>query len=235
MGSGHLRGHARHNDAAPAGGIVLGRRRRASGAGEPSRLPRADAQNARGGVSGELPDLVPTVHGGFPTEHRAVVVEEAVAGAVVTVELVRLAGVFELGLVLVDLRGRGVLVLVAEAAEQRRGEPRGQCDRRDRPLASAPPAPRPRPIARRRRRPGYRARGRRGARGGAWAARAAAPPRRRSARARRSGAPAISRRGSRQCCPATERAQLRTARRTGSLRCGGGAAAPRGSRRDRPR
>src|SRR5215471_15748569 len=62
----------------------------------------------------EAEDLAPTVHRLLGTVERALVVEEPVAGAVVAVELVRLAVPLQLRLMLVDLLGRRVLVLVAE-------------------------------------------------------------------------------------------------------------------------
>ena len=61
-------------------------------------------------------------------------IEEAVAGAVVAVELVRLAVLLEFGLVLVHLFGAGRAVVVAEDAEQRAGEVLRHLDRRDRRL-----------------------------------------------------------------------------------------------------
>src|SRR5207248_3185285 len=67
----------------------------------------------------ERPHLLPAVERLLDAVGRPVVIEEAVAGAVVAVELVILAGLLELGLVLVHLlRGRRT-VLIAEQAEQR--------------------------------------------------------------------------------------------------------------------
>lgn len=61
-----------------------------------------------------------------------VVVGEPVPGAVVSVALVVLAGGLQRGFVGVDLRGGGVLVVVAEQAQQRRGQFGGVVDRGDR-------------------------------------------------------------------------------------------------------
>ena len=70
----------------------------------------------------ERPHLLPAVERLLDAVGRAVVIEEAVAGAVIAVELVLLAVLLQLGLVLVDLlRGRGA-VFVAEQAEQRAGQ-----------------------------------------------------------------------------------------------------------------
>jgi len=80
------------------------------------------------GEEGE--DLLPAVHGLLGAVDRRVVVEEGVAGAVVPVELEVLAEPREFRLVLVDLGGRGVRVVVAEQAEQRRGQAGGEVDRR---------------------------------------------------------------------------------------------------------
>src|SRR2546422_2042741 len=57
------------------------------------------------GPLGECKDLLPAVHGLLLTVSRAVVVEEAVASAVVAMELVLLPMFLELGLVRVDLFG----------------------------------------------------------------------------------------------------------------------------------
>src|SRR5437870_8935127 len=78
----------------------------------------------------EREDLLPAVHGLLLTVRRTVVVEEAVAGAVVAMELVLLAMLLELGLVLVDLLGGGGLVLVAEEPEDRGREVLGVVDGR---------------------------------------------------------------------------------------------------------
>ena len=70
----------------------------------------------------EREHLLPAVQRLLDAVHRPVVVEEAVPGAVVAVELVVFAVLLQLGLVLVDLlRGRRA-VLVAEEAEQRAGQ-----------------------------------------------------------------------------------------------------------------
>src|SRR6185312_4083634 len=62
--------------------------------------------------------------------------EEAVAGAVIAMELVALAELLQHRLGLVDLVGRGVLVVVAEDAEQRTAQLLGEVDRRHRPLVA---------------------------------------------------------------------------------------------------
>src|SRR6266545_5124133 len=78
--------------------------------------------------------LAPAVHALLGPVEWPMPIEEAVAGAVVAVELVVLAQLLELGLVLVDLFGAGRAVVVAEQAEQRAGEVLGHVDRRDRRL-----------------------------------------------------------------------------------------------------
>src|SRR5207244_4754763 len=64
------------------------------------------------GFLAERKALLPAVHGLLLTVSRAVVVEEAVARAVVAMELVLLAVLLGLRLVRVDLFGRGRVVLV---------------------------------------------------------------------------------------------------------------------------
>src|SRR5262249_35356910 len=66
--------------------------------------------------------------------HRPVIVEEAVTGAVVAVELVLLAVLLQLRLVLIYLLGSRRGVLVAEEAQERAREVLGVVDRRDRRL-----------------------------------------------------------------------------------------------------
>src|SRR5215207_3044367 len=78
------------------------------------------------------PHLLPAVERLLDAVSRPVVIEEAVAGAVIAVELIVLAVFLQLGLVLADLlRGRGA-VLVAEQPEQRAGQLLRVLDRRDR-------------------------------------------------------------------------------------------------------
>src|SRR5437016_10294258 len=79
---------------------------------------------------GEGEELLPAVHGLLLPVGRAVVVEEAVARAVVAMELVLLAVLLELRLVLIDLLGRRRLVLVAEEPEDRGREVLGVLDGR---------------------------------------------------------------------------------------------------------
>src|SRR5712692_7610008 len=76
----------------------------------------------------ERPDLLPAVRGLLLTVRRPIVVEEAVAGPVVAMELVVLAVLLQLRLVLVDLFRRGRLVLVAEEPEDRGREVLGEVD-----------------------------------------------------------------------------------------------------------
>src|SRR5947209_3738844 len=108
----------------------------------------------------EIENLAPAVHGLLGTVERAVPVEEAVAGAIVAVELVALALLLQLGLMLVHLLGAWRAVVVAENAEQGAGEVFGELDRRDGrlgvellPVHHHPPAPkvgarrRPHPAA----------------------------------------------------------------------------------------
>src|SRR5690606_23084958 len=84
-------------------------------------------------LGGEEPeDLVPGVHRLSRPVPRCVVVHEAVPGAVVPVELVRLARLAQRLLVLVDLFRARALVLVAEDAEQGCVEVRRVLDGRDR-------------------------------------------------------------------------------------------------------
>src|ERR1700749_172054 len=71
-------------------------------------------------------DLLPAVDGGFGTVGGAVHREERGAGAFVGVELGGLALCLQLRFELVDLLGRGVLVVRAEQAEQRAGQVLGQ-------------------------------------------------------------------------------------------------------------
>src|SRR3954470_1329382 len=80
----------------------------------------------------ERQHLCPAVHRGFGPVERAVPVPDAVAGAVVAIELVTLAVLLELRLVLVHLLGRRRAVVVAEDADQRTREILRHVDRRDR-------------------------------------------------------------------------------------------------------
>src|SRR5215472_14855138 len=83
-------------------------------------------------VEGE--HLAPAVHALLGPVQRPVPVEEAVAGAVIAVELVILAVLLQFGLVLVYLLGAWRAVLIAEQAEQRTRKVLGHVDRRDRSL-----------------------------------------------------------------------------------------------------
>src|SRR5262245_52822548 len=89
------------------------------------------SRSAQGPV-GEGEELLPTVDRLFLPVRPAVVVEEAVARAVVAVELVVLAVLLELRLVLIDLLRRRRLVVVAEEPEERGREVLGVLDGRDR-------------------------------------------------------------------------------------------------------
>src|ERR1700733_7874424 len=82
----------------------------------------------------ESEDLAPAIHGLFGPVKRPVPIEEAVTGAVVRMEFVRLALLLELGLVHIHLlRARGT-VIVAEQTEQRTVEVLCHVDRRNRCL-----------------------------------------------------------------------------------------------------
>src|SRR4029077_224329 len=83
-----------------------------------------------GQVLAQKPEyLLPAVERLLDAVGRAVVVEENVPGAVVTVKLVLLAVLLELGFVLVDLlRGRRT-ILIAEETQKRAGEVLGKLDR----------------------------------------------------------------------------------------------------------
>src|SRR5258708_4993352 len=79
----------------------------------------------------ESPYLVPAIHRLLGPIERPVPIEEAMAGAVVAMELIRLAVLLELGLVLVHLLRARCAILVAEEAEQRATEILRHVDRRD--------------------------------------------------------------------------------------------------------
>src|SRR5271166_323816 len=64
--------------------------------------------------------------------------EERMAGAVIAVEFVVLAMLFQFRFGAVDLIGRRVRVLVAEQSEQRAADPFGELDRRRRLSRSQP-------------------------------------------------------------------------------------------------
>src|SRR6516164_10623633 len=74
--------------------------------------------------------LAPAIHCLLGPIERPVPIEEAMTGAVVAVEFIRLAVLLELGLVLVHLLGTRRAILVAEQAEQRAAEVLGQVNRR---------------------------------------------------------------------------------------------------------
>src|SRR4051794_38614223 len=78
--------------------------------------------------------LAPAIHRLLGPVDRPVPIEEAVTGAVVAMELVRLAVLLELGLVLVHLLGARRAVVIAEYADQRTRKILGHLDRRDRRL-----------------------------------------------------------------------------------------------------
>src|SRR6202023_2156970 len=78
--------------------------------------------------------LAPAIHCLLGPVEWPVPIEEAVAGTVVAVELVRLVVLLELRLVLVHLLGARRAVVVAEYAEQRAAELLRHLDRRDRRL-----------------------------------------------------------------------------------------------------
>src|SRR5215470_11061854 len=78
----------------------------------------------------EIPDALPGVHGRFGTVAGPVHLQEGVPGAVVGVELVRLAVRLERLLELGDLIRRRMRVLPAEQAEQRAGQVTRPIDQR---------------------------------------------------------------------------------------------------------
>src|SRR6516164_6941169 len=75
--------------------------------------------------------LGPTIHCLLGPIERPVPIEEAVAGAIVAVELIRLAVLLEFGLMLVHLLGTRCAIVVAKQAEQRTAEVLCHVDRRD--------------------------------------------------------------------------------------------------------
>src|SRR5262245_21818549 len=70
----------------------------------------------------EAEHLAPAIHRLFGPVERSVPIEDAVAGTVVTVELVGLAVLLEFSLVLVHLLGAWRAVVVAENADQGAGK-----------------------------------------------------------------------------------------------------------------
>src|SRR5262249_24881489 len=88
----------------------------------------AHVQSPRQMLAEECQYLAPAVERLLHPVHGPVVIEDAVAGAVVAVELVALAVLLELGFVLVDLLGARRAILVAKDAEQRAGERLGELD-----------------------------------------------------------------------------------------------------------
>src|ERR1700676_1773065 len=78
--------------------------------------------------------LAPAIHRLLHPVERTVPIPDAMAGAVVAVELVRLAVFLEFGLVLVDLLGARRAVVIAEDADQRAAKVLGHVDRCDRRL-----------------------------------------------------------------------------------------------------
>src|SRR5262245_56343515 len=85
-------------------------------------------------LSEEGKHLAPAIHRLFGSVERPVPIEDAVAGTVVTVELVRLAVFFEFGLVLVHLLGARSTVVVAKNADQGARKIFREIDWRDRRL-----------------------------------------------------------------------------------------------------
>jgi hypothetical protein len=82
----------------------------------------------------ECKHLVPPVERLLRAIGRPRGVEKCVAGAVVAVELVVLAELFEHGFGAVHLVAVGIFIIVAEQAEQRAAQLRREIDGRDRPL-----------------------------------------------------------------------------------------------------
>src|ERR1700722_3058657 len=75
--------------------------------------------------------LAPTIHGLFWPVQRPVPIEEAVTGAVVTMEFVRLAVLLELSFVHIHLFRARRPIIIAEEAKQRTVEVLRHVDRRD--------------------------------------------------------------------------------------------------------
>src|SRR5262245_27598257 len=91
------------------------------------------------GRRGEMPveeckHLVPAVERLFGAVGGPRGVEKSVASAVVAVELVALAELFERSFGAVHLVAVGIFIIVAEQAEQRAAQLRREIDGRDRPL-----------------------------------------------------------------------------------------------------
>src|SRR5262249_34192096 len=78
--------------------------------------------------------FVPAIHCRFGPVEWPMPIPNAVPGAVVAMELVRLAVLFEFGLVLVDLLGARRPVVVAEYSDYRAAQVLCHVDRRDRRL-----------------------------------------------------------------------------------------------------
>src|SRR6516164_9744655 len=78
--------------------------------------------------------FVPAIHCRLRPVKRPMPIPNAVPGTVVAMELVRLAVLFEFGLVLVDLLGARRPVVVAEYSDQRAAKVLRHVDRRDRRL-----------------------------------------------------------------------------------------------------
>src|SRR5687768_13752264 len=85
-------------------------------------------------IAEEREHLAPAIHRRLGPVERPVPIPDAVAGAVVAMELVGLAVLLELGLVLVHLFWAGRAVVVAENADQRARKVLRHVDRRDRRL-----------------------------------------------------------------------------------------------------
>src|SRR4051812_33396300 len=82
----------------------------------------------------ETEQFAPRVHALFGPVERPVPIEEAMAGTVVAMKLVRLAVFLQLDLVLVHLFGARRAVVIAEDADQRAAEVPGHVDWRNRRL-----------------------------------------------------------------------------------------------------
>src|SRR5262245_10247154 len=74
----------------------------------------------------ECEDLVPAVERLLHPVHGTVIIENAVAGAIVAMELVGLAVLLEFGFVLVHLLRAWCAILIAEKAKQGTGEILGE-------------------------------------------------------------------------------------------------------------
>src|SRR5579871_184884 len=78
----------------------------------------------------EREHLVPAIHALLGPVERPVPIEEAMAGAVIAMELIILAVLLQLGLVLIHLLGARRAIIIAEQAKQRTRQVLGHVDGR---------------------------------------------------------------------------------------------------------